>query len=231
MGKKINPKCFRLCDKNAKWDFSFYSDKRKDIVKFVKNSILLEKYISQERKKNYVSKVRYDMSSDGSEKVVLYSSRASFLVGKKGENVAKINAKLSSILTSKDNIRSEIKDIKREDIVSSLVAVNIANQIELRSSSYKKECRNFSDKVMSTGLVKGIKIYVKGRLNGADKASIFKIQKGSCPLHTIRADIDKGFEIANTKYGTLGITVIICHNRKDDIKLKRDTQYVKKHKI
>ncbi|MFM7192726.1 MAG: 30S ribosomal protein S3, partial [Microcystaceae cyanobacterium] len=57
--------------------------------------------------------------------------------------------------------------------------------------------------------VRGLKIQVSGRLNGAEIARTEWIREGRVPLHTLRADIDYSYRTAKTTYGILGIKVWI----------------------
>lgn len=59
--------------------------------------------------------------------------------------------------------------------------------------------------------VKGIKIQIGGRLNGAEMARSEWIREGCIPLHTLRADIDYSTHEAYTTYGILGIKVWVYH--------------------
>lgn len=62
--------------------------------------------------------------------------------------------------------------------------------------------------------VKGIKIQVSGRLNGAEMARSEWIRHGRVPLHTLRANIDYTYTTAKTIYGLLGIKIWIFHGEK-----------------
>jgi small subunit ribosomal protein S3 len=53
----------------------------------------------------------------------------------------------------------------------------------------------------------GIKIMSSGRLNGIEIARTEWYREGRVPLHTLRADIDYGFSVAETTYGIIGIKV------------------------
>lgn len=55
--------------------------------------------------------------------------------------------------------------------------------------------------------VKGIKIQVSGRLNGAEIARTEWVREGRVPLQTLRADIDYSYKTARTIYGILGVKV------------------------
>jgi small subunit ribosomal protein S3 len=58
--------------------------------------------------------------------------------------------------------------------------------------------------------IKGIKVQVKGRLNGIDRSKKETIQEGAVPLHTLNTNIDYHFSEAYTNYGVFGIKVWIC---------------------
>ena len=55
--------------------------------------------------------------------------------------------------------------------------------------------------------IKGVKIMVSGRLDGAEIARSEQYHEGSIPLQTLRADIDYGFSEAHTTFGVIGIKV------------------------
>jgi small subunit ribosomal protein S3 len=48
-----------------------------------------------------------------------------------------------------------------------------------------------------------------GRLGGAETSRTEWYRSGRIPLHTIRADIDYGFAVGRTTYGTIGVKVWI----------------------
>lgn len=55
--------------------------------------------------------------------------------------------------------------------------------------------------------VKGIKVQISGRLNGAEIARSERIHKGQVPLHTLRAKMQYQSRTAKTIYGLLGVKV------------------------
>ena len=62
---------------------------------------------------------------------------------------------------------------------------------------------------MSARGVKGARIYIGGRLGGAEIARSEQIKRGSIPLQTFRADVDFAREKAHMSYGDIGIKVWI----------------------
>jgi small subunit ribosomal protein S3 len=57
--------------------------------------------------------------------------------------------------------------------------------------------------------VRGIRCHVAGRLGGSEMARQEQDRQGKIPLHTLRADIDYGFDEALTQYGHIGVKVWI----------------------
>ncbi len=55
--------------------------------------------------------------------------------------------------------------------------------------------------------VKGVKVQIAGRLNGAEIARSERIHKGQVPLHTLRAKMQYHSRTAKTIYGLLGVKV------------------------
>ena len=62
--------------------------------------------------------------------------------------------------------------------------------------------------------IKGAKIQISGRLDGAEIARSEHLEEGSLPLQTLRADIDFARATAITTYGTVGIKVWIYKGEK-----------------
>ena len=90
---------------------------------------------------------------------------------------------------------------------ASLVARSIADQLEKRVA-FRKAIRQTTQMLQKSG-VKGFKIQVAGRLNGAEIARAEWAREGRVPLQTLRADISYATHRANTIYGVLGIKVWI----------------------
>lgn len=58
--------------------------------------------------------------------------------------------------------------------------------------------------------IQGIKIEIKGKMNGRDRSSLYRIRLGSVPLSTISSNISYAFLPAFTIYGSFGIKVWIA---------------------
>ena len=202
MGQKVNPHGIRvgvIKDWDSKWyadaDFSDNLVEDYNIRKFVKNKL----YSAG------ISKIEIERASDR-VKVFIYTAKPGVVIGKGGADIEKLKAEVQKLTTKKLSI--DIKEIKRPDGDSQLVAENIALQLENRVS-FRRAMKSVMSRAMKTPGVKGIKTAVSGRLGGADMARTEFYSEGTIPLQTLRADIDYGFAEAGTTYGKVGVKVWI----------------------
>ena len=138
-------------------------------------------------------------------KVIVRTAKPGVIIGKKGEDVDKLRAKLSERL--KANVYIVIEEIRKPEIEATLVAVNVAQQLEKRIM-FRRAMKRAVTNALRQG-AKGIKISVSGRLGGAEIARTEWYREGRVPLHTFRADIDYGTAISKTTYGIIGVKVWI----------------------
>lgn len=206
MGQKVDPRGLRLGITRA-WDSNWYADK-KEYVKYFHEDVQIKEFI----KKNYfhtgISKVRIERTSPSQVVVHIHTGKAGLIIGRKGAEIDALRAKLEKLTGKKVTVKvQEIKDLNGDAV---LVAESIAAQIEKRIA-YKKAMTQAISRSMKSPEVKGIKIMISGRLNGAEIARSEWAVEGKVPLHTLRADIDYAVATAHTTYGALGIKVWIFH--------------------
>jgi small subunit ribosomal protein S3 len=109
-------------------------------------------------------------------------------------------------IADKSPLNLNVIELSRNEVSAQVVARNIAGDLE-RRYKFRKTMKKHLDEIMSHREVKGAKIRVGGRLNGAEIARTEWLKKGTLPLAKIRADIDYGEATAFTTYGTIGIKV------------------------
>jgi small subunit ribosomal protein S3 len=132
------------------------------------------------------------------------------VIGKKGEEVERVKKELEH--QTKKEVHVSVKEVKKPELDSQLVANNIAKQVEGRVS-YKRAIKKAISTAMRMG-AEGIKVQIGGRLNGAEIARSEAFKEGRTPLHTLRADIDYATATAHTTYGCIGVKVWICKGEK-----------------
>ena len=151
-----------------------------------------------------VSKVQIERTSKKCI-VTIYTSRPGFVIGKKGSDIEKIKKNLGKF--SKHELSLNIKEIKKPELNSFLVAENIAQQL-VKRIAYRRAMKRAIQSALRLG-AKGIRVCVSGRLAGNEIARSEWLREGSVPLHTLRADVDYSEAEALTTYGIIGVKVWI----------------------
>jgi len=141
--------------------------------------------------------------------LLVHAARPKAIAIDKDENnlVVKLKENLKTLVNSSKQIRVKVIQVVNSENESSLVARSIGDQLEKRVA-FRKAIRQTTQLLQKSG-VKGFKIQVSGRLNGAEIARAEWAREGRVPLQTIRADISYATHRANTIYGVLGIKVWI----------------------
>ena len=127
------------------------------------------------------------------------------MIGKKGADIEKIKKNIMKITDSDVNVN--IKEIKKPELNSNLVAENIAQQL-VKRVAYRRAMKRAMQSAMRLN-AKGIKVMLSGRLAGNEIARTEWLREGSIPSHTLRAEIDYAEAEALTTYGIIGIKVWI----------------------
>jgi small subunit ribosomal protein S3 len=207
MGQKINPIGYTV---------GFYQDWRSRWVTDKQNFGLMiyeddqiRKIIKSQAKGAGVAKIEIERRGD---EITVYVSaaRQGILIGKRGQEIDRIKDMVQAIATGP--VKIVIKEIANPDAVSQNIAESITEQLEKRMA-FRRVLKKSVESTLSAG-VKGVKIQVSGRLNGAEMARTEKIAVGRMPLQTMRADIDYGFAEAHTTYGRIGVKVWVYHGDK-----------------
>jgi small subunit ribosomal protein S3 len=136
---------------------------------------------------------------------VLHAARPGIIIGRKGQEVERLQEELQALIGRRINIK--IEEITRPEIFAQLVAEDIAEQLSKRAS-FRRTMKRAAETSMEAG-AKGIKVQLAGRLGGAEMARREKQINGSMPLSTLRAKIDYGFAEAATAQGHIGVQVWI----------------------
>ncbi|MFA5726335.1 MAG: 30S ribosomal protein S3, partial [Saccharofermentanaceae bacterium] len=223
MGQKVNPHGLRV-GIIKQWDARWYADKKtfsdflvedKKIREFVKTEIdsiikssgKNSKRAFDDSRKNIAGVSSIEIERKGAEKTTIFINVAKpgLVIGSKGSGIEALKASLAKKF--KKQFFVEIKEIKNADSNATLVAENIASQLENRSS-FRRAMKKTMSQAMKQGIL-GIKTMCSGRLGGAEIARSETYHEGTIPLQTLRADIDYGFAEAATTYGRIGVKVWI----------------------
>jgi len=200
MGQKINPTGFRTGVMTG-WKSRWYASK-KDFPDLLVEDHKLRKFIKTKYRYAGIPKIEIERTRD-EVKVVLHTARPGIIIGRKGQEVERLQSELQDLVGRRINIK--INEISRPELQAQLVAEDIAEQLQKRSS-FRRTMKRAMEQTMEAGAF-GIKIQLAGRLGGAEMARREKQISGSIPLSTLRAKIDYGFTEAKTAQGHIGIQV------------------------
>ena len=200
MGQKINPTGFRLSI-SRNWSSRWYANNR-DFAGMLAEDIKVREYLKKKLKNAAVSRVLIERPAKNA-RITIFSARPGVVIGKKGEDIEKLQRELTSIMGVPAQV--SINEIDRPDLDARLVAEAIASQLEKRVM-FRRAMKRAVQNSMRAG-AKGIKVEVSGRLGGAEIARTEWYREGRVPLHTLRADIDYSTMRAETTYGTIGVKV------------------------
>lgn len=96
--------------------------------------------------------------------------------------------------------------MRRTELSAPVIARQIAFDLE-RRLPYRLVMKRHLHLIKQNRDIKGAKIRVSGRLNGAEIARSEWRDFGRMPLQTLRADIDYGEAVARTTYGAIGVKI------------------------
>lgn len=201
MGQKVNPHGLRIGIIKT-WDAKWYADK--DYAKFLHEDVKIRAFVKKKLYTAGVSRIEIERAATR-VKVIVHTAKPGMVIGRGGAGIEQLKVALKK-LTGK-TIDVNIAEIKQAEMDATLVAENIAAQLEKRIA-FRRAMKQSVQRTMRMG-AKGIKVTVGGRLGGAEIARTESTRDGSIPLHTLRADIDYGTAEAHTTYGIIGVKVWI----------------------
>ena len=203
MGQKVNPISNRLGIIRG-WDSNWYGGNNY-ADKIVEDNKIRD-YLNTRLAKASVSKIIIERTLKLIT-VTVNTARPGIIIGKGGQEVDKLKEEIKKL--TKKEVQINIYEVKRPEIDATIVANNIARQVEGKIS-YRRAIKMTIASTMRMG-AEGIKVLISGRLGGAEMARSEMYKDGRIPLHTLRADIDYALAEAHTKVGVIGIKVWICN--------------------
>jgi small subunit ribosomal protein S3 len=220
MGQKVNPVGFRV-GITEDWKSRWYAPKAA-FGDFLGEDFKIRRHIDQRLNRRppfaAVSDVLIERTRE-EVTVTLRTARPGLVIGAKGAEVDKLREELENLIQRKI-APIKVIEIKNPDLNAQLVGEAIAEQLKKRAS-FRRVLKQRTEATMGAG-AKGIKISLSGRLGGAEIARQEKVTIGSVPLTTLQADVNYGYAIAFTTYGTIGIKVWIYRGMKGEEVLDSD---------
>ena len=206
MGQKVHPTSFRI-GTIYEWRSQWYAEQNP------RNGDSYADLVAQDiRLRNYINKrmgdaaiARIDIERNPALSVTLHTAKPGIVIGRSGQNVDELRRDLTELTGVR--LRVEVEEIRVPELDATLVARNVAEQLE-RRIAFRRAIKQAVQRTMQRG-AEGAKIIISGRLGGAEMSRRAQEMQGRVPLHTLRADIDYGFAEAETVFGQIGVKVWI----------------------
>lgn len=225
MGQKTHPIAFRLGinqSHQSKWFL-----KPKIYSMFLLEDYFLRKSVLRLFRNINISKILIYRGLNNSIKLTLYLPKSNSTLTKNSKIFQNLRKNLENeikiyrqqqrslslpkgiIMNSKDpTIILHALEFPSVDSVAFFTTDFLVEQLEKRIS-FRKAMKKALRRAQKTNKIKGIKICVSGRLNGAEIARSEWIRRGQVPLQTLRAEIAYCYRKAKTIYGILGVKIWI----------------------
>ncbi len=223
MGQKVNPLLLRL-GKLENWQSRWFFDKTQKKIwgqypyaKILAEDELIRKIINDKISQAGIISIEIERIP-GLIKIFIKAAKPGLIIGHSGKGVEEltklIEKKIITFRKSKKindlNIKLSIniEELKRREVSAVYIAEQIALSLQKRIP-YRLAVKKNLDYLNQYKEIKGAKITVKGRLDGAEIARQETFRFGALPLNNLRAKIDYAKATSFNTYGTVGIHVWI----------------------
>lgn len=217
MSQKINPIGFRT-GTFLPWKSRWFSDSSSYKDMFFED-IKIRKFLMEKLSMAGVVQVEIERLPK-SMVVAVFVSRPGVVIGRGGSGIEDLKKQLVKIIsmvrkTTDKNLKIDfrVNEVKNPEASAILVAGRIASDLE-RRMPHRRSVNKSMEKVMASG-AKGVKIFLGGRIAGAEISRVEKYHMGSVPTQTLREEIDYAQVPALTKRGYVGVKVWI-HKKEEE---------------
>lgn len=209
MGQKISPTALRVGIQKD-WPSRWFGGRK--YIAFLKDDLKVRTFLQKRLKGMSVADIQIERGND-TLNIVITTARPGLLIGRGGTGIEDLKKSVHSILKKKVAVRLEVQELKHPELSAAVMAESIVEQIEKRIP-FRRIMKQTLAKIMANRQVKGAKVFMGGRLDGAEIARSEHLEEGNLPLQTLRADIDYAKATAMTTYGTIGIKIWIYRGEK-----------------
>lgn len=204
MGQKVHPSGFRL--NTTQKHKSVWFTKPKFYSKILEQDYIIREFFVNKHESAGIANIKIERTYRlNNVSVTIYVAKPVIIIGEAGSGLRELHRQLKKLLPEVDKLHIDVIAVNNPDTHAVLLAQFIANQL-VRRVAFKRAVRKAIARANIKD-IKGIKIEVSGRLNGAEIARSEWIKNGRMPLQTLRANIDYATATARTIYGILGIKV------------------------
>ncbi len=204
MGQKVHPYVLRI-GFGKDWLSSWFSPRKREYADYLEEDFKIRNAIKRNYPNGSVASINIERVSSNVIRIRVRTSRPGVIIGRRGQDIERVKQILNKL--AKKEILIDVEEAREPALEAQLVAESIGFQL-MRRINFRRAMKRAIQQATSLG-GEGIKIKCSGRLGGVEIARKESYKHGKVPLQTFRADIDYGFYIAKTTYGTIGVKVWI----------------------
>lgn len=218
MTHRVHPYIFRIGETTT-WKSRWF-DRRPQA--YLTEDTLLREWLNRRLAGMRVSSIEIERSPN-TMTVIIRTARPGILIGRGGEGIEKLKKDIQKKIQSiwkwprrgqlavrpgKRELKLTIEEVRSPETDAHIVAEGIKEDFEKRVR-FRRILKQAMDRVMAHKEVKGVKVMLSGRLDGAEMSRVEWLKRGQIPLQTLRAHLDYALAEAHTTYGVIGIKVWI----------------------
>lgn len=194
------------------WKSRWFSPKGK-YQENLKGDVLIREFLEKKLKGFYIADIEIERSAKAL-RVILSTSRPGMIIGRSGDGAEKLKGEIkkllekNKLLDKKVDLKLDIREVKNAEANAAIVAQMVVEGLEKRLP-FRRVMKSTLEKVMANRDVKGVRVFLAGRLGGATMSRTEDRKLGRIPLQTFRADVDYSSTKAIMPYGTIGVKVWI----------------------
>lgn len=216
MGHKVNPQCLRL-PISRDWSSKWFGPTKKMFRQYLQEDRKIRELLQKELASAAVARVVIERSTER-VRVVISTARPGILIGRRGENIQRLQDAVQKILGLHQQLKMDYVEITNPAIEAQLIADSLAFQLEKRIA-FRRAMKRAIQQAMEAKECKGIKVVCDGRLAGSEMTRREVYRMGKVPLSTLRSNIQFGTATAHTTAGCIGTKVWVC--RGDLVSIER----------
>ena len=178
---------------------------------------MLRAFLDKKLRQSHIEVVELERSPNVLA-VIIRTARPGILIGRGGEGAEKLKNEIQKFVTKiqkqfhmpleRRDVKLTIEEVRNPETHAAIAGQMIVDDIEKRIP-FRRVLKQALEKISNSREVKGVRIALKGRLDGAEMARYEWAKHGRIPLATLRANIDYAEKTAYTSYGTIGVKVWI----------------------
>ncbi|MEY4722697.1 MAG: hypothetical protein RLZZ324_210 [Candidatus Parcubacteria bacterium] len=211
MGQKVHPRIFRT-GIIYNWGSTWFATGR-DYARLLQEDVKIKEYLKAKLKEASVDRIEIERTTRAIT-VTVHSAKPGVIIGRGGTGIEDLKKDLVKVIAKgrakKDKkvvVNVNVVEVTNPSLSANVVIQSMIADTEKRMA-FRRILKTHLERVQKAG-AKGVKLQMKGRLNGAEIAREEKLSWGSVPLQNLRADIDFASDFARTIFGTIGMKVWI----------------------